>query len=84
MLNGREALKRELQTMSIVTSGFGTYNHSHLDSPLPSPRKRTGSEVDGIRIPQRVWMDTIKEGRPTDAIGVAQIHVDQRIVVSNM
>jgi len=83
MLNGREALKDELQMKSFSMSGFGTQNPTHLDHALRSSRKAPDGESE-IEIPQSVWISTIKGGKSVDTLGITQIQIDQKVVVSDI
>lgn len=84
MLNGRDKLRREYQARSFIASGLESYNRSDLEHAFPVPKKGTDRESDAAGAPQSMWMDVIKQGSPTDSRGVAQIQVDQRVVVSNI
>jgi len=83
MLNGREALKDELQMKSFSMSGFGTQNPTHLDHALRSSRKVPDGESE-IEIPQSVWISTIKGEKSMDTLGITQIQIDQKVVVSDI
>ena len=83
MLNGREGLKKELEIKSIAASGFGTYNHTRLDGAFRIS-KGTDVEADGIEITKGVWMETVQGGNSAEALGVTQIQVDHKVVVSEM
>ena len=85
MLNARNALKRELDMKSFITSGgLGTFHRTPQDNVIYVSKKGGDEEPNAIEIPQRVWMDTIKGGNSLEALGIAQIQVDQRVVVSNI
>jgi len=85
MLNGREALKDELQMKSFSASGFGSYNRTQLDNTFRVSRlsKKGSSEETEIEVPQSVWMEPVKGGKSADTLGVTQIQVDQKIMVSD-
>jgi len=78
MLNGRGALKDELQMKSFATS---EYNRTRLDNVFRVSKKGTDGET-GIDVPQSVWVDT--RGRSVDMLGITKIQVDQRVVVSDI
>jgi len=83
MLNGREHLKKELGTKSIITSVFKTDDSTRLDNSFHAPRK--GSDVEtSIEAPQNFWMNTLKGGKSGDKFGIAQIQVDKRVEVSDI
>lgn len=83
MLHGRENLKKELEVKSIVTSAFGTDIGTRLDNPFHTQRKGSDGET-AVEVPQGIWMNTIKGGKSRDPFGIAQIQVDQRVVVSDI
>lgn len=80
MLNGREALKEELQMKSIVTSGFEVYNRNSFHAS----RKDVDGESDATGVAPSVWMETIKGGKPAESIEVARIQVDRKVAVADI
>jgi hypothetical protein len=78
MLNGRETLKKEFQMKSHARPGLGTYNEFNVS------KKEVDGEADAIEAHQSAWMDTIKRGNPINTMGIAQIQVDRRVMMSNM
>jgi len=83
MLNGRESLKAELQMKSFSASCLGTHGPTHLDGAFRLSKKGTDRESQ-IEVPQSVWISTIKGGKSMDTVGIAQIQVDQKVVVSEI
>ena len=68
----------ELQIKFIVTSGFEVYNRNSFQAP----RKEADVEGDATKDPSSVWMETIRGEKSADALGVAQIQVDHKVVVT--
>ena len=83
MLNGRDGLKKELEIKSIAASGFGTYNHTRLGGAFRIS-KGTDVEADGIEITKGVWMESAQERNSAEALRVAQIQVNHKVVVSEI
>lgn len=84
MLNGREALKRELEIKSIPTSGFETYSRDHLDNDFHAMEKGVDGNSDATGAPSTVWMDTMSGRNPADTLGIAKVRVDRNVVISAM
>ena len=84
MLNGRERLREEYRARSYVASGLGTHNHTHPDNTFHLSKRRGDVEGDVVGTQRSVWMDTTQRGDSADKIGIAQIQVDRRIVVSDL
>jgi len=83
MLNGREALKKELRFKSIVMSASGAYDPAHLDNSFHVPMKVARGDVGELEVPPSVWMNT-KAGNTTESLGVAQIQVNRKVMVSDI
>ena len=80
MLNAREGLKEELRMKSIATCAFEVYNHSSFQVS----KKEADGESDATGAPPSVWIETIRREKPVDALGVAQVQVDRKVVVAAM
>jgi len=80
MLDAREALEEELQMRSIVTSGSEGYNRNSFRVS----REVADGESDATEVPSSVRMETIRGEKSTDALGVAQIQVDRKVVVTTI
>jgi len=85
MLNGREALKDELRIRCFSISGLGSYDPTKLDSSFRTSRlSKKGSDCStDVEVPQSVWMDATKGGKSADTLGIGQIQVEKKIVVSD-
>jgi len=76
VLNAREALEEELQLKSIATRAFEVYNHNSFRVS----REVAHGESDATEVPSSVWMKTIKGEKSADALRVARIQVDRKVV----
>jgi len=83
MLNGRETLREEFPMKFIVASGLGSRNHDNPENISYVSREGPNGEYDATELPPS-WMNTIKGRNSADALRIAQIQVDQKIVVSNI
>lgn len=81
MLNGREKLRKEYQARSYAAHGPGTYNRTHPDNTFHGSKKDVDKESDAAEVQQSIWMDTFKRGDSAGKMGIAEIKVDQRVVV---
>lgn len=84
VLNGRERLREEYRAKSYVASGLGTHNRTHPDNAFHLSKRGGDAEADAMEAQQTVWMDTIQRGDSADKMGIAQIQVDRRILVSDL
>ena len=84
MLNGRERLREEYRARSYIASGLGTHNRTHPDNTFHLSKRGGDVEAVAMEAKQSMWMDTIQRGDSADKMGVAQIQVDRRIVVSDL
>jgi hypothetical protein len=64
----------------LVTSGFGSHRASP-DNSFHVSREGPDRECGVTEVPPSMWMDTSKGGNSADALGIAQIHVQQKVVV---
>ena len=81
MLNGREALKKELRFKSILTLDSRVYDRSHVDNNFHVWRKEAHREIDETEVPPSVWINSIKGKNPADTLRLAPIQTNPEVVV---
>jgi len=83
MLNGRETLREELPTKFFVASGLGSRNHADPENISYVLREGPDGGYNATEVPPS-WMNTVNGKNSADALRIAQIQVDQKVMVSNI
>ena len=68
---------------SIITSGIEAYDRTDLRNSFHVAKKEGDAESDATEAPSTVWMETIR-GKTADALEVARIQADRKVVVSDI
>jgi len=58
--------------------GSEAYNHNSFHAS----REGADGESDATEVPSSVWIETVRGEKSADALGVARIQVDRKVVVT--
>jgi len=76
-------LREEFPMKFILASDLGSRNHANPDNISYILREGPDREYNATELPPS-WTNTIKGKNSADALRIAQIQVDQKVVISDI